>query len=62
MHNLEPIFTSVPWMPQNVVFSLFGNLVTLHLGGKYLIKYKQVGLYSDYRKLQLDGGITILKL
>jgi hypothetical protein len=29
MYNLEYIFSSAPQLPQNVLFSLFGNLVTL---------------------------------
>jgi hypothetical protein len=28
MYNLEHVFTSVPQLPQNVLFSLFGDLVT----------------------------------
>jgi hypothetical protein len=29
MYNLEHIFTSVPQQPQNVLFLLFGDMVTL---------------------------------
>jgi hypothetical protein len=35
MYNLEHIFTSVPRPPQNVLFSDFGDLVTVYKTHKY---------------------------